>query len=86
MQKVNVRGEASSLSSPEYLTFEDICPTWSSKLKADLDKSDLHTLIRKPEMCIVREAWGYTSRYLGYKVVYRIHLLGVGDVLNLVTK
>jgi hypothetical protein len=70
MQKANVRKEvSSSLSSPEYLTFEDICPIWSSKLKADLDKSDLHTLIRKPEMCIVGEAWGYTSRYLGYRVV-----------------
>jgi hypothetical protein len=79
MQKANVREEvssSSSLSSPEYLTFEDICPTWSSKLKADLDKGDLQTLIRKPEMCIVGEAWGYTSRYLGYRVVYLIPFIG----------
>jgi len=58
------------------LTLEEICPTWSNKLKADLDKGDLHTLIRKPEMCIVGEAWGYTSRYLGYRVVYLIPFIG----------
>jgi hypothetical protein len=58
------------------LTFEEICPTWSNKLKADLDKDDLHTLIRKPELCVVGEAWGYTSRYLGYRVVYLIPFVG----------
>ena len=58
------------------LTFGEICPTWSSKLKVDLDKDDLHTLIRKPEMCIVGEAWGHTSRYLGYRVVYLIPFIG----------
>ena len=58
------------------LTFGEICPTWSNKLKVDLDKDDLHTLIRKPEMCIVGEAWGHTSRYLGYRVVYLIPFIG----------
>ena len=58
------------------LTFREICPTWSNKLKVDLDKDDLHTLIRKPEMCIVGEAWGHTSRYLGYRVVYLIPFIG----------
>ena len=72
MQKEKTR----EVPSSEYLTFEDICPTWSSKLKDDLDKDDLHTLIRKPEMCIVGEAWGYNSRYLGYRVVYLIPFIG----------
>jgi hypothetical protein len=58
------------------LTFEEICPTWSDKLKANLDKDELHALIRKPEMCIVGEAWGYTSKYLGYKAVYLIPFIG----------
>ena len=58
------------------LTFEEICPTWSNKIKADLDKDDLHTLIRKPELCVVGEAWGYTSRYLGYRVIYLIPFVG----------
>ncbi|MGA7368409.1 MAG: hypothetical protein WBX01_04720 [Nitrososphaeraceae archaeon] len=58
------------------MTLEEICPTWSNKLKAGVDKDDLHTLIRKPEMCVVGEAWGYTSRYLGYGVVYLIPFIG----------
>jgi hypothetical protein len=58
------------------LIFEEICPTWSNKLKADLDKDDLHILVRKPELCIVGEAWGYTSRYLGYRIVYLIPFVG----------
>jgi hypothetical protein len=63
-------------TKPTPLNFEEICPTWSNKLKADLDQDDLHILIRKPEMCIVGEAWGYTSRYLGYRVVYLIPFIG----------
>ena len=58
------------------LIFEEICPTWSNKLKADLDKDDLHALVHKPELCIVGEAWGYTPRYLGYRVVYLIPFVG----------
>jgi|SoiMethySBSTD1v2_1073268.scaffolds.fasta_scaffold2170017_1 hypothetical protein len=58
------------------LSFEEICPTWSNKLKSDLNRDDLHALIRKPEMCIVGEAWGYNSRYLGYRVVYLIPFIG----------
>ena len=63
-------------TKPNSLSFEQICPTWSNKLKADLDKDDLQLLIRKPEICIVGEAWGYTSRYLGYRVVYLIPFIG----------
>ena len=63
-------------TKPTPLNFEEICPIWSNKLKADLDQDDLHILIRKPEMCIVGEAWGYTSRYLGYRAVYLIPFIG----------
>jgi hypothetical protein len=73
MLRPSFRHSSSKLAS---LTFEQICSTWSNKLEADLDKDDLHTLIRKPEMCIVGEAWGYTSRYLGYRVVYLIPFIG----------
>jgi hypothetical protein len=72
MQKGKVKGVASS----EYLTFENICPTWSNKLTANLDENNPHILIRKPERCIVGEAWGHTSRYLGYRVVYLIPFIG----------
>ena len=47
------------------LTFEEICPAWSDKLKKDLSNDDTQILVRKPQQCIVGEAWGYTSRYLG---------------------
>jgi hypothetical protein len=73
MMRHSIRPSTTKLAP---LTFGEICPTWSNKLKVDLDKDDLHTLIRKPEMCIVGEAWGYTSRYLGYRVVYLIPFIG----------
>jgi len=73
MMRHSIRPSTTKLAP---LTFGEICPTWSSKLKVDLDKDDLHTLIRKPEMCIVGEAWGHTSRYLGYRVVYLIPFIG----------
>ena len=73
MMRHSIRPSTTKLAP---LTFGEICPTWSNKLKVDLDKDDLHTLIRKPEMCIVGEAWGHTSRYLGYRVVYLIPFIG----------
>ena len=40
MQKEKTRGAPSS----EDLTFEDICPTWASKLRTGLDNEDIKTL------------------------------------------
>ncbi len=51
-------------------------------IKSDLDRDDLHLLICKPEMCIVGEAWGYTSRYLGYRVVYLTPFIGCWHCIN----
>ncbi len=73
MFRPTIRDTSTKLTS---LTFDEICPTWSNKLGTDLGKDDLHTLIRKPEMCIVGEAWGHTSRYLGYRVAYLIPFIG----------
>ena len=73
MLRPSIRQSSTKLT---FLTFEEICPTWSNKLKANVDNDDLHTLICKPEMCIVGEAWGHTSRYLGYRVVYLIPFIG----------
>ena len=75
MLRPSIRHSSTKLTS---LTFEEICPTWSNNLKTDLDRDNLHTLIRKPEMCIVDEAGGHTSRYLGYRVVYLIPFIGLG--------
>ena len=64
------------------LSFEEICPDWSDKLKKDLGNDDIQTLSRKPEQCIVGEAWGHTSRYLGYRVVYLIPFVGCWKCIN----
>jgi hypothetical protein len=64
------------------LTFEEICPAWSDKLKKDLSNDDIQILVRKPEACIVGEAWGYTSRYVGYRVVYLIPFVGCWKCIN----
>jgi hypothetical protein len=58
------------------LTFEQICPTWSTKLRVGLDKDDIHILTHKPDTCIVGEAWGYTSRYQGYDLVCLAPFIG----------
>lgn len=66
----------SSHNNLDPFTFEEICPTWSDKLKGHLDKDDVNALARKPESCIVGEAWGFSTRYLGYKVLYLIPFVG----------
>lgn len=58
------------------LTFEQICPTWSNKLRVGLNEADIHILTHKPNTCIVGEAWGYTSRYQGYDLVYLAPFIG----------
>jgi hypothetical protein len=38
--------------------------------------------VRKPEQCIVGEAWGYSTRYLGYRVVYLIPFVGCWECIK----
>jgi hypothetical protein len=78
MRKVVRHGSAQS----DFLAFEEICPAWSDKLKKDLSKDDIQILVRRPEQCIVGEAWGYTSKYLGYRVVYLIPFVGCWKCIN----
>lgn len=66
--------EEESLST--YLTFEDICPTWASKLRTSLDKEDVKILVHDSKYCIVGEAWGYTGRQTGYYIAPLIPLVG----------
>lgn len=72
MQKSKVREKVSS----EYLTFEDICPTWASKLKTDLDTQDIEILVHDSKYCIVGEAWGCTGRQAGYYIAPLIPFVG----------
>jgi hypothetical protein len=72
MQKEKLRGVPSS----KYLIFEDICPTWATKLRTGLDNQDLKVLMHDSKYCIVGEAWGYTGRQTGYYIAPLIPFLG----------
>ena len=73
MQKEKVREEA---PSSKYLVFEDICPTWASKLRTGLDNEDIKTLVHDSKYCIVGEAWGYTGRQTGYYIAPLVPFVG----------
>ena len=72
MQKERFRDEALSFN----LTFEDICPTWASKLRTGLIKQDIDTLVHDSKYCIVGEAWGCTGRQTGYYIAPLIPFVG----------
>jgi hypothetical protein len=72
MLKEKLRGVPSS----KYLTLEDICPTWATKLRTGLDNRDLKVLIHDSKYCIVGEAWGYTGRQTGYYIAPLIAFVG----------
>jgi hypothetical protein len=73
MQKESIREEA---PASEHLTFEDICPTWASKLRTGLDKQDIDTLVHDSKYCIVGEAWGCTGKQTGYYIAPLIPFVG----------
>jgi hypothetical protein len=78
-----MQGVAHNNSSESgFLTFEEICPAWSNKLKNELTNDEIQILVRKPEQCIVGEAWGYSTRYLGYRVVYLIPFVGCWECIK----
>lgn len=72
MQKEKIR----ELPSSEYFTFEDICPTWASKLRTGLDEQDIKILMHDSKYCIVGEAWDYTGRQTGYYIAPLIPFVG----------
>jgi hypothetical protein len=76
MQKEKAKKGGSSTSPAEYLAFEDICPTWASKLRTGLDNQDLKILAHDSKYCIVGEAWGYTGRQTGYYIAPLIPFVG----------
>ena len=73
MQKGKFREKA---PSSDYLEFEDICPTWASKLRTGLDNQDVKTLVHDSKYCIVGEAWGCTGRQTGYYIAPLIPFIG----------
>jgi hypothetical protein len=58
------------------LTFEEICPIWSEKLRNGLDIQDKHVLASDSKYCLVGEAWGFTGKQAGYYIAPLIPVLG----------
>lgn len=58
------------------LTFEEVCPVWSEKLRKGLDKKDKYILARNSKYCLVGEAWGFTGKQTGYYIAPLIPVVG----------
>ena len=78
MQNQVSKGEkgAQKIESPLNLTFEEVCPIWSSKLKAGLNEKDKITMRNDSKYCMVGEAWGFTGRHAGYYIAPLIPFVG----------
>jgi hypothetical protein len=58
------------------LSLEQVCPTWSRKLRIGLNDHDVRTLVYDSKYCIVGEAWGYNGRQAGFYIAPLIPLVG----------
>ncbi|MDQ5868402.1 MAG: hypothetical protein M3530_01595 [Thermoproteota archaeon] len=58
------------------LTFEEVCPAWSEKLRKGLDRQDKYILARDSKYCLVGEAWGFTGKQTGYYIAPLIPVVG----------
>jgi hypothetical protein len=78
MQNQVSKGEegAQMKESSLELTFEQVCPIWSSKLKSGLNEKDMVTMRNDSKYCMVGEAWGFTGRHAGYYIAPLIPFVG----------
>ena len=60
----------------QYLTLNEVCPTWFARLNRGLAKKDRDTMARDSKYCLVGEAWGFTGRHAGYYIAPLIPLIG----------
>jgi len=58
------------------LSFEEICPIWSQKLKNGIDEIDRMILVQDSKYCVVGEAWGFSGKQTGYYIAPLIPLIG----------
>lgn len=58
------------------LSFEEICPTWSKKLRDGMDEIDRMILAKDSKYCVVGEAWGFTGKQTGYYIAPLIPIIG----------
>lgn len=62
--------------SARALTLEEVCPTWTRKIKVGLTESDRRILSHDSKNCLVGEAWGFTGRHTGYYIAPLIPFIG----------
>src|SRR5436309_7911048 len=70
------RTQTESQSLESELSFEEICPIWSTKLRNGIDEIDRMTLVKDSKYCAVGEAWGFTGKQAGYYIAPLIPLIG----------
>ena len=58
------------------LTFEEVCPIWSQKLRRGLSSRERYVLANDSKNCLVGEAWGFTGKQAGYYIAPLIPLVG----------
>ena len=68
------QSESQALESD--LSFEEICPSWSKKLRNGIDEIDRMILVKDSKYCVVGEAWGFTGKQAGYYIAPLIPIIG----------
>lgn len=68
------QSESQALESD--LSFEEICPSWSKKLRNGIDEIDRMILVKDSKYCVVGEAWGFTGKQTGYYIAPLIPIIG----------
>jgi len=74
--KLLKRNQTESQRSESDLSFEEICPIWSNKLRNGIDEIDRLILVKDSKYCMVGEAWGFTGKQAGYYVAPLIPIIG----------
>jgi hypothetical protein len=68
------QSESQALESD--LSFEEICPNWSKKLRNGIDEIDRMILVKDSKYCVVGEAWGFSGKQTGYYLAPLIPIIG----------
>jgi hypothetical protein len=68
------RAKSQTLQSD--LSFEEICPNWSKKLRNGIDEIDRMILAKDSKYCVVGEAWGFNGKQTGYYIAPLIPIIG----------
>ena len=76
------RTQTQSESLEPDLSFEEICPIWSKKLRNGIDELDRKILVKDSKYCAVGEAWGFTGKQTGYYVAPLIPIIGCWECIK----